>query len=252
MQRQSQVALSLLLVCIVLEIVGRPFREASEDHSILKHLELGSLFVEWGTLWCGLMIYQSGPRSEGINIFMTFAVISANVVLMSYFLLVLARAVIEENKESAVVKRVLSFRKKSSSADQMEQAISSSQTANSGTEETGLELTEQKENPLYKRRSPRLGQAASVAVATGRWKKGLRAAELDPERVNSQDMPRRPKPSLKKASDYVRTTGSVIKKMKRRRRYSKEVTADGDVYFVPEDGGDSVWELPDGAKVINL
>merc|ERR1711871_1383137 len=39
-QRQSQVALSLLLVCIVLEIVGRPFREASEDHSILKHLEL--------------------------------------------------------------------------------------------------------------------------------------------------------------------------------------------------------------------
>ena len=110
-QRQSQVALLLLLVCIVLEIVGKPFREINEKHAVLERLELSSLLVEFGTLWCGLMIYQSGPKSEGMNVVMTVCVIFVNVALMLWFLVVLLRAYAEETKKSAlfqgVAKRVL-------------------------------------------------------------------------------------------------------------------------------------------------
>ena len=105
-QRQSQVALLLLLVCIVLEILGKPFHEMHAKHAVLKRLELSSLLVEWGTLWCGLMIYQSGPESEGMKVFMTVCVILVNVVLMLWFLIVLFRAYAEERKESTSSRKV--------------------------------------------------------------------------------------------------------------------------------------------------
>ena len=34
-------------------------------------MEITALLVEFGTLWCGLMIYESGPESEGMNAVMT-------------------------------------------------------------------------------------------------------------------------------------------------------------------------------------
>ena len=108
--RQSIVALLLLLGCIVLEIIGEPFRQVTEAHAVLKRLELCALLVEWGTLWCGLMIHHSGPRSEGMNVFMTFCVILANVGMMIWFLRVLATAFHEEKKDSAVVQRILSMK----------------------------------------------------------------------------------------------------------------------------------------------
>ena len=104
--RQSIVALLLLLGCIVLEIIGEPFRQVTEAHAVLKRLELCALLVEWGTLWCGLMIHHSGPRSEGMNVFMTFCVILVNVGVMIWFLRVLVTAFYEEKKDSAVVQRI--------------------------------------------------------------------------------------------------------------------------------------------------
>ena len=90
--RQSLVALLLLLACVVLEVVGRPFREVTKSHSVLKHLELSALIVEFGTLWSGLMIFQSGPKSEGVGILLTIFVVGANVGLMLWFLYVLGKA----------------------------------------------------------------------------------------------------------------------------------------------------------------
>lgn len=98
-QRQCQIALLLLLVCIVLEIAGRPFQEETPAHSVLKRLELSSLLVEWITLWCGLMIYQSGPRSDFMNTFMTMFVILCNVLLTMWFVIVLVRAFVKEKKK---------------------------------------------------------------------------------------------------------------------------------------------------------
>ena len=103
-ERQSQVALLLLLVCIILEIAGQPFREVTESHGILRKLEMSALLVEYGTLWCGLMIFQSGPKSEGMNVFMTLCVVLANIGLMLWFLFVLFRAYALENKDSRVMR----------------------------------------------------------------------------------------------------------------------------------------------------
>ena len=105
-QRQSQVALLLLLVCIILEIVGQPFREVTDSHRILKRLEIAALLVEYGTLWCGLMIYQSGPKSEGMNVFMTICVVAANIGLTLWFVFVLFRACAQRTKDSRIVQRI--------------------------------------------------------------------------------------------------------------------------------------------------
>ena len=108
-QRQSQIALLILLACIVLEILGEPFREVTKAHAILKRLELSALLVEWFTLWCGLMIHQSGPNSKGTIEFMTMFVILVNVLLTLWFVTVLVRAFIEENQDSTCISRLASW-----------------------------------------------------------------------------------------------------------------------------------------------
>merc|ERR1711937_502576 len=100
------VALLLLLVCIILEIVGQPFREVTDSDRILKRLEIAALLVEYGTLWCGLMIYQSGPKSEGMNVFMTICVVAANIGLTLWFVFVLFRACAQRMKVSRIVQRI--------------------------------------------------------------------------------------------------------------------------------------------------
>ena len=75
-------------------------------------MELSALLVAWGTFWCGLMIHKSGPKSEGMNIFMTVSVIVCNVVLTLWFLRVLVAAYVAEKKDSAVVKRMLRLGKR--------------------------------------------------------------------------------------------------------------------------------------------
>ena len=160
-ERQSQVVLLLILICIVLEITRRPFREASEDHSILKHLELSSLLVEWGTFWCGLMIHQSGPKSESTNIFMTACVFAINIALMSWFLIVLTRAVVKENHESLLsLKQVTSYCIRSSGARKTEPSISSNQARMNDQKEFGIALVE---NPLNNMHSQALVGSAIQA-----------------------------------------------------------------------------------------
>ena len=106
-QRQSLVVILLLLGCIVLEIVGQPFRYTKEAPWLLEKMEITALLVEFGTLWCGLMIYESGPESEGMNVVMTTCVVAANAGLMAWFLFVLFRAYAEQTKK--LKKMVQSF-----------------------------------------------------------------------------------------------------------------------------------------------
>ena len=98
-QRQSLVVILLLLGCIVLEIVGQPFRYMEEAPWLLEKMEITALLVEFGTLWCGLMIYESGPESEGMNVVMTTCVVAANAGLMAWFLFVLFRAYAKQTKK---------------------------------------------------------------------------------------------------------------------------------------------------------
>merc|ERR1711968_404094 len=67
---------------------------------------MSALLVEFGTLWCGLMIYQSGPKSEGMNIIMTICVVLANIGLTLWFVFVLFRACARQTKDSRIVQRI--------------------------------------------------------------------------------------------------------------------------------------------------
>ena len=55
---------------------------------------------------------------------------------------------------------------------------------------------------------------------------------------------------FKAAVKKIRLSNTVLRTLKRNRQYSRGVTDDGDVYYTPEDGGESVWDLPDGATVL--
>eukprot|EP00946_MAST-07B_sp_MAST-7B-sp1_P004566 g4566.t1 len=105
-QRQSLVVILILLACIILEIVGQPFKEVTKSHRILKWLEITALLVEFGTLWCGLMIFQSGPKSEGMNVFMTICVVAANIGLTLWFSSILLRACTEQTKCLRIMQRI--------------------------------------------------------------------------------------------------------------------------------------------------
>lgn len=96
-QRQCQIALLILLGCLALEVASDPYREVTPAHSVLRKLELSSLLLEWITLWCGLMIYQSDPEpgSEYMNNFMTIFVVICNMILMFWFLSVLLESYVK-------------------------------------------------------------------------------------------------------------------------------------------------------------
>jgi hypothetical protein len=80
--KQAQVALLLLLVCIVFEIYGDPFDEVTDRHSILAKLELSSLLIEWWTMWSGLLIFQLEPESA-MGVVLTATVIIGNFIVFA-------------------------------------------------------------------------------------------------------------------------------------------------------------------------
>ena len=52
------------------------------------------------------MIYQSGPKSEGMNAFMTICVVAANIGLTSWFVFVLFRDWARQTKDSRIMQRI--------------------------------------------------------------------------------------------------------------------------------------------------
>ena len=49
-ERQAQMVLAVLLVCISLEIAGDPFKLINDRFRILGRLEIATLFVQWATM----------------------------------------------------------------------------------------------------------------------------------------------------------------------------------------------------------
>jgi hypothetical protein len=103
-EKQAQVALLLILICIVFEIHGDPYLMKTPKHQILGRLELSALMIEWGTMWSGLMIFQldeSKPSDKGFAITLTIAVIVTNTFLLVCFVVQFIRAKLHERKEAA-------------------------------------------------------------------------------------------------------------------------------------------------------
>ena len=97
-RHQAQLTLIVLLVCIVLEVAGRPFREETPRHAILPKLELSSLLVEWFTMWSGLVIFTS--LDEGSTNFvelLTAVVLIVNIIMLLWLVFSLSRECFHEN-----------------------------------------------------------------------------------------------------------------------------------------------------------
>ena len=101
--RQSQLALLVLFVFIVLEIVLAPFKEITARHKILARLELSTLFVLFLTMWCGIMIFSSAELDDqGTVEFLTVFVVLISVGMMVWLIGQLIRECVFEHKKEAV------------------------------------------------------------------------------------------------------------------------------------------------------
>jgi hypothetical protein len=104
-ERQAQMALALLLICISLEIAGDPFRLNNDRFRILGRLEIATLFVQWATMWCGSMIFASQDReSEGFVMFLTIMVVIMNIGMLFWLVLKLLMECVHEKREESAQK----------------------------------------------------------------------------------------------------------------------------------------------------
>ena len=101
-EKQALVAQLLLAICIVFEIYGDPYHQKDLHHSILGKLEFLSLFVEFCTMWSGLMIFilgENDSEERRWSVVLTVCVIVANAVLLIVFIVKFIVAKWRERRE---------------------------------------------------------------------------------------------------------------------------------------------------------
>ena len=286
-QRQAQLALFILFVCISIEIAGEPYRIVTKRHKVLGQIELASLFVLFMTMWCGTLIFASqAPGEEGFVVFVSFVVAFINVALL---LLMGIRLVAEysfENKDSSIGK---SFRRRMGSV-QSRTGVKGKGVGNTGME---IEMTSTAED------SATAAAAAAAISASARWKSLSavgRENAMYKETTRQQDAatvagvvvspnPLSSTTESAPADNWIRmfdatssrwyfhdkvsgqskwesattigasaTPAAVTGNETTRNRsiwYSKFETDEGKAYFVPVSDGATVWELPEGAKLVS-
>ena len=105
--RQSQLACLILLICILLEIGGDPFKISSPRHKILSKLERTSLLVLWLTMWAGTMIFSSAEAGDtGMVQLLTVSVALMTTGVMFCLVGQLIRECLYEKRDSAIVTNV--------------------------------------------------------------------------------------------------------------------------------------------------
>ena len=162
-QRQAQVALLILFLCISLEIAARPYKMATERHKVLDRLELAALFSLWGTMWCGTLIFASqSPVDEGFIVFLSLLVLCINIGMLVWLIYRLAAACLFENKDTKVgrflMQRTNTLRKQASWREP-------SRAKKIGTDGVQIELTSSAGvNALYTKDTK--AQRSTVAVET--------------------------------------------------------------------------------------
>ena len=105
--RQALLVQFILLVCIVLEIIGEPFEEATARHKILGKLEAATLMVLWGTMWCGSLIFSSVQVQDNKTVNACSVIVG--IINSAMIIMLIVRYVQElgfENRNSALVTRL--------------------------------------------------------------------------------------------------------------------------------------------------
>jgi len=271
-QRQAQLALLILFLCVSLEIAGAPFRAVTERHKVLGRLELASLFTLWGTMWCGTLIFASqAPGDEGFVVFLSVVVAMANVGIMLWLIFQLIAECVFENKDSRVVKivRQQSFRRMASWRGSRK---ASNETVN--TAEIGIELNAKSSNPLYAGNGAPKATTGSIA---GRDNSAQHV--FNPVFATVTPESEAPESAAPEPAEWVRHLdnsssryywyngetgessweepssshpGSAEELGVHRARYVQHETGEGVSYFVPESGeGETVWILPEWAELVD-
>lgn len=104
-QKQAQVALLLLLVCIVCEIYGDPYLEKDATYQVLAKLEVCSLIVPWLTMWSGLVIYELAEKSP-VAVMLSVLVILGNGMLMLFCVIKFVRQKLLERRKQKLKKQM--------------------------------------------------------------------------------------------------------------------------------------------------
>jgi hypothetical protein len=92
--RQTQVALLVLSIFIVVEIVGDPFKESSPRHKILARLESSTLIVLYLTMWSGTMIFSSAEANDTASVeALSLFVVLIAVVMMAWLVIQMLREI---------------------------------------------------------------------------------------------------------------------------------------------------------------
>ena len=197
-QRQAQIALFILFVCILMEIAGRPYYVRTSRHRVLGRLEIASLLCLWGTMFLGTLIFASQePGNENFVVILSFVVIIMNVIVMGWLVLCLLVECGMENKNSKCGKVVQQL-------------------------------------PIIRRQTPYPTRAEGVTVEFPPSILAVAAAAMMANQGRQQ-----------KTSHEV---SSISRSQCHPKRYSQYMTAEGVPYYVPEDGGDSVWHIPENAR----
>ena len=223
-QRQAQLALLILFICITVEIAGKPYKLVTKRHKVLGQLELASLFTLWGTMWCGTLIFAS--QSPGDHLFVVLLSVIVGVINVASIMLLVVRLVSEyayENKDSKVGKILM---RRMESIHHRHASFSAKGTALHGME---IDMTSTAEED-----SATAAAAATALSSTARWRQVSSVG-----RVNAL---------FKKG---IRNEQNRETSARAKRRYSRFETGEGKNYFVPVSGdGETVWELPEGATLV--
>jgi hypothetical protein len=181
---------------------------------LLEKMEITALLVEFGTLWCGLMIYESGPESEGMNVVMTTCVVAANAGLMAWFLFVLFRAYAEQTKK---LSRMVQSFQMSIGRDQ----VSIHRRTFDANDSRNIKI----DNPL----DVDANDSRSMKIDN----------PLDVDANDSRNM------KIDNPLD-----GVEMMKAKKKRFFVRYETEDGEEFFLEVGKDESVWDLPSDGEVV--
>ena len=223
---QSLGALLLLLGCIAAELTGKPFREVSMSHKILKKLEMYALFVEWGTFWCGLVIFLLNSKMQGVQIFLTACAVVSNVVFMLFLIFVLFRSYLEENSNSPVIQFIVS----NCCLSRCSFCVMKDATADLQTSENGVYASK---NGLNQKQT-----SDYISNPIHGVEMSLRVSEQQEQQQHDAATAAAAAAAAAEEEEYLR------------REFLQYMTDDGDIYYVEVETQESVWELPSDGVVV--
>ena len=221
-EKQAQVAILLLMICIVFEIYGQPYLEKTERYKILGKLEISSLLIEFCTMWSGLMLFSlddSKPSDKVAGVALTIVVIIVNTGLLIWFAVQFVRAKLYEREQAKLAAAIRIGKNKKSFMQIL---------FGGSTKEKNIEMS----NPMEK-------NSVNKALKQQERKKKM------------QKVRKKLSIGAKNARNVAEATAKNNKA--RRKSFIKIENEDGgDDYFQNVETGETMWEMPEDGELLSI